>query len=448
MNASNASFDPMDWYKKLTTCLATKKSCKINLSRVPGGKEIKENKRLPSRISNHHLQSKFLAKYNEKRQHQDSEGVHNVVVPPPKPTGLGFNLHQNDQNGKRQKPDENYINLPPTYFKPNVPDLSIFKVPNVPQAKRPRMEMASRDILNNFTLESLFSGNFKPPKASTPIEVPAPIISDPGDILNAINATRLDRIEANLENSHTINQDDSKLKGFLALVDTVSKKIEATCFSKIADPLLEIINRLNETHDIATQSPRSSLCGNSSVVHEMTPSVSCRPVPHFYDHQENEDKTELGEFDSLFNKTFRSVSIFPSSSRAKDNEINDDVIASPTFNMNSSPIDFIFGTSSRTPSPVTIDNESILMTSRPTQHNEFNWLDEVFHNSMEFDSDDDPVADSPNISQNIFRSPPNRRSSKNELQRKFSKAVNSRDHDLSKNSSIWSNDVFDISLDL
>lgn len=466
--SSNTSFDPMDWYKQLTTCLATKKNCKINLSRVPGGKEIKENKRMPPRITNQHLQSKFLAKYNEKRQQQESENAQNAMS---KPGALGFNLQTGDQNGKRQKPDDDCINLPPTYFQStNVPDLSIFKVPEVPPAKRPRVEPSNtttvaRATTNNFTLESLFSGNFKPPKASTPIEELRPIISDPGDILGEINKTRLNCGETV---EKLINEEDSKLKEFIVLMDSVAQKIDTTCFSKISDPLVEIISRLNEIHEIATQSPRSSLCGNSPARKNDT--MSSRPIPTFYDHQEMDVESNMGELDSLFNKSFRSVSILPSTTSRLKN-IEDDIIATPLFNnVSSSPIDYLFGTSSKKLSPVSIDNESVLsqVTHQSTDdsvsnqdENEFNWLDEVFNNSMDFDSDEnDDIDDSVNTK--IFRSPPSQRSRKNELQKKFSQAVNSRhafknNHNVSNNSSIWSkyqnnqqNDdgVFDITLDL
>lgn len=462
LHSKNTSFDPMDWYKKLTTCLASKKNCKINLSRVPGGKEIKDNKRLPSKkITSQNLQNKFLAKYNEKRQQLDPEDYNSEqkLVP------LGFNLQQKNQNAMRKKPDD-IINLPSTYFKlTNVPDLSIFKIPQIPPAKKQKLEKAT-NALSNFTLDSLFSGNFRPPKASTPVDEMRPIISDPCDVLNVINKSKTDRGDM-LEISHEVFQaekteEDPKFRDFLDLVDSVALKIDTMCFSKLVDPIAGVLNHLNETHDIVTQSPRSSLYGKSDAVHTETTPAPSRPVPVFYENQEYQEESLAKKianeyFDSFFDEMSGADSIFPSSLRAKDTTktyfYND-------LEKNSSPYEF--ETSSQTPSPITIDNQSILMTPQLMQHpednGEFNWLDEVFNNSMDFESstsysqNNQIENDETNIF--IFRSPPTSQQSKKKLLRKKFSHASNNGHNLSNNSSVWSNQsfdndsVFDISLDL
>lgn len=469
--SSNSSFDPLDYYKKLTMCLANKKNCKINISRVPGGKELVENKRLPNRITEEHLQLKFLAKYNEKKalelqqKEQEQAAAQKKAL---KKNPFNFDFKQNalmkdNNNGKRKKEDEAYLNLPPSYFhSTNVPDLAIFKVPTVPEVpeippKKPRLQIP--DNSSNFTLESLFSGNFKPPRTSTPIEPqqpverPQPIISDPCEILGMMKK----RVEAKK------TQNDPKMKAFVALIDTTAKKIDSTCFADIEDQAQEILKRLNVTHEIASQSPRQSLLG--SAISTIIPS---RPVPIFYDHEEkkheNAPRIDTIGLESFFNKSGFSID---NTSPAMN---FDEMFASPSFSMNDFDIstatnDFLFDAST---SYQNYCNDSMLMTpqrDRIDDAMDFNWLEDVF-TSLDLEYIDKPVKSQTNrrTSIDIFRSPPSRLS----LQRKFAEARFQRDsfEDLStttadddkNNNSLWTNQtlftvnnndsVFDTSFDL
>lgn len=461
----NTTFDPMDWYKKMTTCLANKKNCKINLSRVPGGKEIKERK-LPPKITNQNLQDKFLSKYNEKRQQQDSEDIANNES---KSSSLAFNLKQKDQASKndgkkRQKPDESFINLPPQYFKANVPDLSIFKVPEAPVAKKQKIQDVGKDTTNNFTLESLFSGNFKPGKASTPFDEqptpseanskpksaesinkeprqaesvsmePRPIISDPGDFLGGSKVLGVQAFENFSASLQEEDEEDPKFKEFEALVDEAAKQTDS-CFSHIPDPMVDVINRLNNVHDIATQSPRKSLFSESELSPQAeTPVKSNRPVPVFYEKPEGQT-----EDNSVFCKTVESLPSF-SCSRAAE---FDDVMSMLDFNIGDgapTSIDFLFETPPRRKPISEMIDGSILFT-RPTRARmEFNWLDEVFNDFNDsFDHEGNGIGAN-TTSGHIFQSPPSQRSRRSELQRKFSQAVDASrdDHDVSNSSSIWS----------
>lgn len=178
MNSSNnSSFSPLDYYKQLTHHLANRKNLKINLSRIPGSREFTKVKRAPF-MTNQIIQSKFLAKYNERCEKREIE---KPIEKPKSRNEVNFKLKTNQVGTKRKlKENENnsYFNLPATFFKSyNGPDLSVFKVPEVPQNKRQKMssnESRDRSLLasnsSNFTLASLFSGNFKPPRSSTPFE--------------------------------------------------------------------------------------------------------------------------------------------------------------------------------------------------------------------------------------------------------------------------------------
>lgn len=446
LRGSNTSFDPMDWFKKMTDCLANKKNCKINLSRVPGGKEIKENKRLPPKITNHHLQNKFLAKYNEKRQTKEQEdSQHNV----PRPNMLGFEVKQRNPPAKRPNKDEDYINLPPTFFKStNVPDLSIFKVPEVPLAKKPRIEKPQSKTAD-FTLDTLFSGSFKPPKASTPLEAqPKPLLSSPSDILNAINESRLQVVQAfEKSRSSALQQEDPNLKEFLSLVDKVAKKIDSTCFSNVSNPIADIISELQQTHDVATQSPRNSLYSPTHIkpsqellqaqlssVSRAKPSSQPRPVPVFFENHDIEMDDDQSVNDSIFDTTFASIATFTTSSRA--HHFEDFESPSTAFNfsrdddINFSPVNF------GTPFSRMMDNESIFGEPE-NDEDERNWFDNFF-NDEDFEENEFEAS----VSADIFRSPPTQRSTRYDLKRKFNEAFNvGRQNSNRDDSSLWSDDI-------
>lgn len=474
--SNNSSFDPLDYYKKLTLCLANKKNCKINISRVPGGKELMENKRLPNRITEEVLQLKFLAKYNEKKalevqqkDHQQHDQI-SVQNNPFKKNPLNFDFKHNalmKDNGKRKKEDETYLNLPPSYFQStNVPDLAIFKVPEIP-AKRPRTELPP-DNASNFTLESLFSGNFKPPRTSTPKEQPVataserpqPIISDPCEILGIMKESKKRNEEAQAK------KDDSKMKAFIALIDTTAKKIDSVCFADIEDPTLEILRQLNKTHEVASQSPRPSLLCSGK---------SSRPMPVFYDdnmeeNHKNEPRIDTMQLESIFNK----------SGFSENPQIDNlhEIFATPSFNfqndfdMSTANNDYFFDTTPRTSTykkdltTINFGNNSILMTSPPREGindaMDFNWLEDVF-TTMDLKWCDENIKND-KMNDAIFRSPPSNRLS---LQRKFSEArfkyqtfEDEKVVDDDKNSSLWTNQtmftvnnnindsVFDTSFDL
>jgi hypothetical protein len=65
----NVSVAPMDFYNRLTACLADRKKLKVNLGSIPG---MKDNKKKPiSKIlTNQRINEKFLAKYAGNRELQ------------------------------------------------------------------------------------------------------------------------------------------------------------------------------------------------------------------------------------------------------------------------------------------------------------------------------------------------------------------------------------------
>lgn len=483
--SSDSSFDPLDYYKKLTLCLANKKNCKINISRVPGGKELMENKRLPHRITEEYLQLQFLAKYNEKKALELQQKEHQQIQPAPplvqmnpaKKNPLNFDFKHNAlmKDGKRRKEDETYLNLPPSYFQStNIPDLAIFKVPDAPPPppKKPRNE--APESLSNFTLDSLFSGNFKPPKTSTPIEQPKEaaekpkaIISDPCEILNLIKQSKAK--EASEKSKK--DQNDPKMKSFVELIDAIAKKIDAVCFADIEDQMLEILNKLNTMHEIASQSPRQSLlCSGSST--KIT-----RPLPVFYDKNEAEENHENApRIDTLQLESFFNKSGFTEHAASSNINNFEEVSASspaPSFNfengfdISTATNDYLFETTQRTPfendlSAINFGNDTILMTQRGriSDAMDFNWLEDVF-TTLDLKWPDA-------TSDTIFQSPPNRLS----LRRKYAEARFQRqtfedddddegiiDDKNSNDDSLWTNQtiftvnndrdsVFDTSFDL
>jgi hypothetical protein len=313
MNKSaESSFAPLEYYKKLTNCLANRKNLKLNISKIQGVRSSTDFRfKSTPFITNRKIQLKFLANYRMRKefnanQKQQREKLAN------KPNEAIFNVKKSNNTAlneklKRKTTEESYINLSDSYFKGNqVPDLSLFKVPGIPPIKRQKIQILPNTVnTSSITLASLFSGNFNPPQFSTPITEekahPKPLIADPNDILRS------------LENLESIMEEESrdkgmndrikaareldKMKAYKNLIDDAATYVESVCFGELTDAIIAIIKRLYKKYEEASQSPRPSLVSSTSVrslinVFSQT-SMSAKktqswPVPIFYNQTKGE----------------------------------------------------------------------------------------------------------------------------------------------------------------
>jgi hypothetical protein len=209
---------------------------------------------------------------------------------------------------KRKTKDESYINLPDSYFKANqLPDLSLFKVPAIPPTKRQKIEILPNTVnTSNFTLASLFSGDFKPQKFSTPIEKekqvekteqPLPLIADPNDILGSFENLQFHE-EGNQGTDKNATKEIDQMKNYYDLVDEASAYIDSACFDDIEDPIEIIEKKISNKHEDASQSPRPSLISPCSIqdmrtafseLSKETKQTPSWPVPVFYDQPKEEE---------------------------------------------------------------------------------------------------------------------------------------------------------------
>jgi hypothetical protein len=285
----NSSFAPLDYYKKLTHCLANRKNCKVNLSKVPGAKEPKKNVFL----TNEKVQEKFLQKYNERKLQQHAV---NKPANDSNRNGINFVIKSNVYAGKRKKSDdENIVNLPSSFFKSfKPPDLSLFKIPEVPHQKKARLAIANSSISkapSNFTLASIFSGTFNPVQASTPLEKPTriqPIISDPEDIMREFIGKRKQDIRksVNVVERGSIEK-NQRLENYLKKIDACASKLDSLWYSNEDDPLDELVESLKGVYN--AKQPRASLMGSAVTLSQAsadTP-VPSLPVPEFYSPKPN-----------------------------------------------------------------------------------------------------------------------------------------------------------------
>lgn len=116
-NSKASSFDPLDYYKKLTRALATKRNLKVNMQNIPGGIQKKYSKPL---ITQQSLNAKFFAKYNNKQPEgqkiNDGQEKQNLDVTSSnllkRPLANPF---KKPVAPKRKKKVESWINLSESY---------------------------------------------------------------------------------------------------------------------------------------------------------------------------------------------------------------------------------------------------------------------------------------------------------------------------------------------
>jgi len=319
---TESSFAPLEYYKKLTNCLANRKNLKLNISKIQGSRDFR-HKSTPF-ITNRKIQVKFLANYNLRKQFNENQKQQREKLANKQGEAI-FKVKNNaalNEKLKRKTNDESYINLPDSYFKANpLPDLSVFKVPEIPPTKRQKIEILPNTVnASNFTLASLFSGNFNPPQFSTPIErekakkaeqpqfsmpiereeanktvQPHPIIADPNDILGSFGYLQFHEEENHgtdkIKKASTSKELDD-LKYYKELVDESSVYVETACLDDIENPIKITGKKVNNKHEDASQSPRPSLISPRSVQNSpkafLEPPKEAKktqswPVPVFYD---------------------------------------------------------------------------------------------------------------------------------------------------------------------
>lgn len=317
---AESSFAPLEYYKKLTNCLANRKNLKLNISKIQGSRDFR-HKSTPF-ITNRKIQVKFLANYNLRKQFNENQKQQREKLANKQGEAI-FKVKDNaalNEKLKRKTNDESYINLPDSYFKANqLPDLSMFKVPEIPPTKRQKIEILPNTVnTSNFTLGSLFSGNFNPPQFSTPIErekaeqpqllsmpiereeanktvQPQPLIADPNDILGSFGYLQFHEEENHgtdkIKKASTPKELDD-MKYYKVLVDESSVYVETACLDDIENPIKITEKKVNNKHEVASQSPRPSLISprsvhNSPIAFLEPPKEAKKtqswPVPVFYD---------------------------------------------------------------------------------------------------------------------------------------------------------------------
>lgn len=302
-NSKASSFDPYAYYKQITNCIAKKNNFKVDFSEIPGYEKSNGHIKKPL-ITKQHLAAKFLAKYVNKKQEQETEkqqqtsqfskrGItekekpKHFIVKPPLETG----------KSKKTKEQPCFINLPDSFFHSySGPDVSIFKVPEVPPIKRAEKRAESQQPIEpkpgpNSTMETVNSAAFNPEKASTPLN--EPIISDPDDIFNS----RISEDFFSLASILTAPQETSsgaETKKFLDVAERAAKMLESEVFENVPDPLIAIRRRLKEIYDHASISPREinetlrsdNEVKTSTLKLPATPQKYSFPIPKFYDEPE------------------------------------------------------------------------------------------------------------------------------------------------------------------
>ena len=244
-----SSFAPLEYYKKLTNCLANSKNLKLNLSKIPKN-EKKENPLVTIKS----IQTEFLEKYNVKRNEQEQENQKIDTE----------TAKQDIQIRKRKKyEEENLIyNLPDAYFKAHEkPNLAFFKVP---QQKKQKINPSIHSISKNTTVASIFSSDFNPKRFSTLLEVPVeqkqqhqkPVIIDPRTIINL-------EIDKSIEDNEDSEVKINKLKEYEALTNECANQINSPCFDN-TDPIKDIVNNLNQQYNSSTKTLREPLKAETS----------------------------------------------------------------------------------------------------------------------------------------------------------------------------------------
>lgn len=304
-NSKASSFDPYDYYKRLTKCIAKKNHIQVDLKQIPGVSNRNSENKKPM-FTKQYLTAKFLAKYNKQKQDglQQSENLSK-----PRVTGnqAGNKIMKSfvapeDEKPRKKKEPACFINLPDSFFKSySGPDVSIFKVPDVPikrvkifENQIPQPPTLAPTMGSNISINTVNSACFKPPKASTPLDKPKPLISDPDEFTDLRNST-IFFLCTPTQNA------DNDVKKFMEVVDKAARKLDSKGFGKMPDPLIAIRKRIRELHEYASDYPREmseTLMSEHTVVTKNTSTETSRPVyslpiPQFYD--EPGDKPEAIE---------------------------------------------------------------------------------------------------------------------------------------------------------
>lgn len=431
LNVSKASsFDPYDYYKRLTECISKKNNLKCDIRQMPGVKKQYHKKPL---ITREHLTARFLAKYNNRKEQpqttlppSNSKAVENTEKQAQK--GFTAKLLPDVGKPKRKKELPCFINLPDSFFHSfNGPDISIFKVPSVPPLKKAKSPELPPSVRSNLSCASVTSTDFKPVETSTP----KPMISDPCEIWS-LDVSKNNFSLASLMSVPQENSLDTKAKRFLEVVESAAIKLGSKKFEKMSDPLIAIRARIMEVFDAASRSPRVMFetlmeddemnCTSPNQEPSEPPPKYVLPKPKFYDEPEKEPgkchdksppKHALSKTDMLFDWTIRK-------NAAEDNEgtpaarahiaIDVDMKRSPDFL--ESPRVRIASFSPLLESP---NNETFLFrTPEKTLRFDENSDDELFgfspskDGSMSCDFPDLDCLDSQNFDNTfaIFTSPP------------------------------------------
>lgn len=300
-----SSFDPFDYYKKLTQCLAKRKSCQLDLRKIPGAQQI--NKPVKPLITKQYLTAQFLAKYDRKQQtSSESKSASqrgNSQGKASQKEKLNFNVKApNAGPSKRKKEQEYYINLPASFFNSfNGQDMSIFKIPEVPPPRKVAKAPDAPTSIVDMTLNSIRSAAFKPnpENASTPLEKLQPIFSDPDEILRNLKDLKKPKevVQGNLN--------DEKAEKFMELVGRTAMMIDDKCFANQPDPIEDIRSRVMKIYEFSCQSPRlinetlmSSIADASkTLASKPAPkaSSSALPVPELFDDAEKKIQKDNSE---------------------------------------------------------------------------------------------------------------------------------------------------------
>lgn len=457
---ADTSFSPLEYYKKLTNCLANRKNLKLNISKIQGSRDFRF-KSTPF-ITNRKIQNKFLANYQMRKQfNENQKHLREQLANNQKEVILNVQLNNNvalsDKLKRKTINEESYINLPDSYFKTSqLPDLSLFKAPGIPPVKKQKIQILPNVVnVSNFTLGSLFSGNFKPPQCSTPIEPQHPITINPNNILGSLENFKFLDQEEPVEELHPDKAMNDRLKAARALdkmksyknlIDEAATYVESVCFGQLTNAIIAMIHRIYGKHDVASQSPRPSLISSQrvqSLINAFEPTAvdatktQSWPIPVFYD-QPNEQTVNDHAYnnnndDEDINPLFENTNDF-FSFLDEDETLDFETSAIGDFDQTPSTSQTSFF--SQTPHPSSnpfMASTLFSLTPYPCSTNygkcdNLEWLEDKFTKSMnmswETDSNFTYVSGRNDINSDIsaiFRSPP--KTNNLESKKGFSRAI-------------------------
>jgi hypothetical protein len=163
--------------------------------------------------------------------------------------------------------------------------MSLFKVPQLKTSKL----IENRTVAKNSTLNTLFSINFNPPKASTPLDgcEQGIVLTDPHEVLFAS------------ENGKDKKEPKNAFKNLLEQVDQVSKNIDEKCFEN-ADPISNIVKTIQQHHDSSLEDSKIMNATEIQIEQNVEENASL-PIPAFYEPVSNLENYAVME--SIFNYT-------------------------------------------------------------------------------------------------------------------------------------------------